>query len=286
MKKLLTSILIAFSLLICNGLSAQETVKHVVQKGETLASIAANYGVTVVEITNLNPKAQRFLFVGMELQIPSKTASPAPQAVKKESVAVVKEQVSTSGDTGYNTTTATTDNSSYADAPYKSQSESADTPKTVGHFMAGYDLSLAEKADDTSVWGASFLVSVDEYLTDVFYFGLGGGMSFGGSTTKVGDFKATSTAFSIMFPLYFGITPVDGIDLDTGPSFNWVVGGGIKQFDGSKKISEISYGDMEGFKHFSPTWRVSVRLVNYIYVGVNIGLKKNSGTSMTFGLTF
>ena len=104
--------------------------------------------------------------------------------------------------------------------------------------------------------------------------------------TKVGDFKATSTAFSIMFPLYFGITPVDGIDLDTGPSFNWVVGGGIKQFDGSKKISEISYGDMEGFKHFSPTWRVSVRLVNYIHVGVNIGLKKNSGTSMTFGLTF
>ena len=51
MKKFFTSILIALSLLICNELSAQETVKHIVQKGETISSIATNYGVTVAECT-------------------------------------------------------------------------------------------------------------------------------------------------------------------------------------------------------------------------------------------
>ena len=290
MKRLVTSILIALSLLVCNELAAQETVKHVVQKGETVASIAANYGVTVAEITTMNPKAERFLYVGMELQIPVRnkpaaSASSETTAVKSTTVTSMPAAQQTQTPSYSSGTVA--GSTSYEDAPYKNQpSTVTNQSTTVGHFTAGYDLSLEEKPEDTSVWGASFLFSVDEYLTDMFYVGLGAGMSFGGSSMKYDSYKYTTTAFNIMIPLYFGVTPIEGLDIDTGPSFNWLVGGGMKEFDGTKKISETKYGDIEGLKRFGPTWRISVRLAKYIHVGVNIGLKKDSGTSMTFGLCF
>lgn len=292
MKNLFTSILIALSLLICNELSAQETVKHVVQKGETISSIATNYGVTVAEITTLNPKAAKFLFVGMELQIPVKSkpaasvpASSGTTAVNSSATASVP--VTQQKQTPSYTSSTTADNISYADAPYKNQSSSVRTQSTtVGHFTAGYNLSLEDKPKGTTAWGVSILLSMDEYLNDMFYVGLGGGLSFGGSTYSDNSYKATSMAYQLDFPVYFGITPIDGIDLDTGPSFNWLVGGGTKLYVDGEKISESKYSDDKELKRFTPTWRVSVRLFDYLYVGVNIGLKKDSGTSMTFGFSF
>lgn len=292
MKKLFTSILIALSLLICNELSAQETVKHIVQKGETISSIATNYGVTVAEITTLNPKAAKYLFVGMELQVPvkNKPAASAPASSSTTAVnssATASVPVTQQTQTSSYTSGTTEDNTSYADAPYENQQSSTTTQSnTVGHLIVGYDLSLKEKPENTSVWGASFLFSTDTYLTDMFYVGLGAGMSFGGSSMKYESYKYTATAFNIMIPIYFGVTPIEGLDIDTGPSFNWLVGGGMKEFDGSKKIGETKYNDIKDLERFSPTWKVSVRLAKYIHVGVNIGLKEDSGTSMTFGLCF
>lgn len=47
------------------------TSKHVVERGETLASIAKHYSVTEEEIIKLNPDAAQFVYVGMELTIPA-----------------------------------------------------------------------------------------------------------------------------------------------------------------------------------------------------------------------
>lgn len=49
---------------------AQTVRKHVVERGETLASIAAKYAVSKEDIVKLNPDAAQFVYVGMELQIP------------------------------------------------------------------------------------------------------------------------------------------------------------------------------------------------------------------------
>lgn len=46
------------------------TVKHIVDKGETLSSIATRYGTTTEKIIALNPDAAQFVYVGMELLIP------------------------------------------------------------------------------------------------------------------------------------------------------------------------------------------------------------------------
>lgn len=68
------------------SVSGQTVRKHIVDRGETLASIASRYGVTQEDIIQLNPDAAQFVYVGMELSIPEKeNAATTNVAVVKES---------------------------------------------------------------------------------------------------------------------------------------------------------------------------------------------------------
>lgn len=53
---------------------AQTVKKHVVQRGETLVSIAQKYSVSKDDIIKANPDAAQFVYVGMELTIPETTS--------------------------------------------------------------------------------------------------------------------------------------------------------------------------------------------------------------------
>ncbi|MDE7409701.1 MAG: LysM peptidoglycan-binding domain-containing protein [Muribaculaceae bacterium] len=81
--KTITQKLIAVLLAIIMGISmtvAQtRTVKHNVERGETLASIAKRYGTTNEKIIELNPDASQFIYVGMELTIPVTEAATPKQ---------------------------------------------------------------------------------------------------------------------------------------------------------------------------------------------------------------
>lgn len=55
--------------------TAQTTVTHIVDRGETLASIAKKYGTTEAEIIRLNPEAGQYIYVGQELTLPAPTGS-------------------------------------------------------------------------------------------------------------------------------------------------------------------------------------------------------------------
>ena len=221
----------------------------------------------------------------------STTTASAPQANVTTSTKTVSKASGSTVSAAGKTQTSTAANEKYEAAPYKDQksastSTSASTPAFAVHAYIGYDLSLEEIPDNTTVWGASVHMLFDQYLTDMFYCGLGAGFSIGESIAKVDPYKTTSTAYNILFPVYIGFSPIDFLDIDTGPSFNWLVGGGTVVYNGSKKEYEYNYNDDKDLKHFAPTWRFSVRIYDFIQVGVNIGLKKNSGASMTFGITF
>lgn len=58
------------ALVTMNVLSQNNTVKHVIDRGETLASIASLYNTTAEEIIAYNPDASDLVYVGMELDIP------------------------------------------------------------------------------------------------------------------------------------------------------------------------------------------------------------------------
>lgn len=73
---------IFLSVLLCTvcmfGLAQSQTVIHVVQRGETLESIAESYKVSVEDINKANPNADGIVYVGMKLNIPT---SSKPQIV-------------------------------------------------------------------------------------------------------------------------------------------------------------------------------------------------------------
>lgn len=77
MKK---NILIFIAIVLFSGASFAQTRKHTVQRGETLETIANRYETSVAEITELNPDASRFIYVGMELIIPDSPAASAKSA--------------------------------------------------------------------------------------------------------------------------------------------------------------------------------------------------------------
>lgn len=70
MKRFCFLFLLVFSFVV--GMLANTT--HVVDRGETLSSIAQKYGVTEQEIINLNPEAAQFVYTGMELIIPEQSS--------------------------------------------------------------------------------------------------------------------------------------------------------------------------------------------------------------------
>lgn len=75
-KKMILSVLLCT---VCVFTMAQsQTVTHVVQRGETIESIAEYYKVSVEDINKANPNADDIVYVGMKLNIPT---SSKPQIV-------------------------------------------------------------------------------------------------------------------------------------------------------------------------------------------------------------
>lgn len=74
------ALIILLVLINCHVYSQDKTVNHIVDRGETLASIANLYGVTTGKIIELNPEASDFVYTGMELIVPHNVIEVAPNA--------------------------------------------------------------------------------------------------------------------------------------------------------------------------------------------------------------
>lgn len=78
-KKIFLSVLLcAVSML---SMAQSQTVTHVVQRGETLESIAEYYKVSVEDINKANPNADGMVYVGMKLNIPTNSNSSTEKDV-------------------------------------------------------------------------------------------------------------------------------------------------------------------------------------------------------------
>lgn len=77
-KKLFLSVLLCT---VCMFAMAQsQTVTHVVQRGETIESIAEYYNLSVEDINKANPNTDGIVYVGMKLNIPTSSAQPKTSA--------------------------------------------------------------------------------------------------------------------------------------------------------------------------------------------------------------
>ena len=79
---------IFLSVLLCTvcmfGMAQSQTVTHVVQRGETLESIAEYYKVSVEDINKANPNADGIIYVGMKLVVPVGATSTITEATVQQ----------------------------------------------------------------------------------------------------------------------------------------------------------------------------------------------------------
>lgn len=70
MKKLFFS----FALMLASlSMSAQTSKSHIVQRGETIESVANKYGISISDLQQANPSTRDYFYAGMKLVIPHKT---------------------------------------------------------------------------------------------------------------------------------------------------------------------------------------------------------------------
>ena len=74
MKRTILSLL--FSTASMFAMAQNQTVSHVVQRGETLESIAEYYNVSVEDIDKANPNMDGVVYVGLKLNIPTSSVEP------------------------------------------------------------------------------------------------------------------------------------------------------------------------------------------------------------------
>lgn len=74
-NRIVAALVFALVALTAVAQTEMSVVTHVMQKGETLQTIASRYSTTPQAIIELNPEAAEFTYVGMELKIPAVTAT-------------------------------------------------------------------------------------------------------------------------------------------------------------------------------------------------------------------
>lgn len=74
MKRTILSLLFGTASMF--AMAQNQTVSHVVQRGETLESIAEYYNVSVEDIDKANPNMDGVVYVGLKLNIPTSSVQP------------------------------------------------------------------------------------------------------------------------------------------------------------------------------------------------------------------
>ena len=210
MKRLTLAIVIFLG--ICINIDAQDVVKHVVKRGETLSSIAKTYGTTEDRIRKLNDNLSNFLYVGMELTIPVEMKDNAINNAASQQTDFDKQ----------NTSNQDMDIARFDDNAY---------PKWSGGTNAAYGFPPKYNKDDTRGSSSilSFSIHVNHHFGKSFYIGSGiGYSSFSNRILMhlgVADYKSTSTSNDMLFlPLEIGsnlylikdkvaLVPYAGIDI-------------------------------------------------------------------------
>lgn len=171
--------MMAFSL----ALHAQIKTEHVVQKGETIESIAAKYGVTVDELKRINQKAAKFLYAGMKLVIPQRSVVEQTNDVQKDQQ--ISRTVTDSLPTPIPTPTPTQNNRSMQTVwGFEYVASSFNDVKSSGHYgmlLEFYDINGSGLGFGGLLFGFDYGLVDKEYTNCFMQIGPNYSVSLGNS---------------------------------------------------------------------------------------------------------
>ena len=165
---------------IVSAVFAQDyQVKHEVRRGETLASIAKQYGLTEQMIKDANPQMGDLFYVGLKLNIP-----------KDEGVNTNVENVENEVTNSFNDTFKKEQSSSYSTSYNAALNNSTDIVTNDEDYVRANDMSLNLHFDDPFTLGLGFGADSGKYG----YLYLGGGFSsYNGDSGYYDDMSTGST---------------------------------------------------------------------------------------------
>ena len=145
MKRFFLSLSFAVASVV--AMAQAETATHIVQRGETLESIAKDYNVDVDVLDRLNPNADGVVYVGMKLKVPvaamPESAAENPSAGSAEAANAPQTAASAS---------VPTDASAYAHAERRMKTSVTNHELNGERFLWGFSY-LAESFDDVKASG-------------------------------------------------------------------------------------------------------------------------------------
>lgn len=246
------------------------TSKHIVERGETLESIAEKYGVSKDDIVKLNPDAGQFVYVGMELVVPEKETEIPKVTVNTSDVNYSKYIEEQNNDTGI----------------------AVNTDKLIDKLkigiVVGYSLNNYTGKDikDTKNKGG-FHIGIDvRYNIDEMFF-VEGLVGIATKGYKKEEFetsgqgwveddpnydvttKTTMKTTNIEIPLFIGAT-YNGFFAKVGPYFSYAL-------DGKKKedVKDIIYEDIHSSSEGNNTYETKIgdmKDFNRFTIGIGAGI--------------
>ena len=288
-KRVFATLALGLCVLIASAQTS--TIKHIVDRGETLTSIAKRYGVTQAKIVELNPDAGQFIYVGMELIIPVATQETPTQTVNRKSIENAPTQNTTGNafaSTGNNATNTTPSDNTSASEIRKGKWEPA--------IEMAYYLGPKKEEGDLSAQsnGCMITFGANYHFSNSFYAGARIGYKWASNSSheiRKPDSTIDIDTHSIALPLEIGfkfgdkftLNPNAGVDLD------YIVKKKQKQGVGNNAVSQ----DIKGYDKFVAMPYVGLRL-SYTGIGIGVSYKINvnkryegeSSGFLMFGLYF
>ena len=178
MKRLFISTIISAASIV--SMAQTQSVTHVVQRGETIESIAEYYHVSVADINKANPNAEGLVYVGMKLVVPTKgdlgnvsyTNEPSRETVTAISNGAMKETYGRNSASGFQGSWKRNECRIFWGVTYFAQDFS--DVKLSGHYGITIDaLNIGDSLFGFNITLSSFnwgLVDKD-YTTDLILFG-------------------------------------------------------------------------------------------------------------------
>lgn len=266
-KKIILSAL--FCTVCMLSMAQSQTVTHVVQRGETLESIAEYYKVSVEDINKANPNVDGIIYVGMKLNVPTSLVQ-AKDGSKEATPTKEDKQIDThvsSSKTSYTSQRIIMNNDSETPLGFQFARVKASwlfpaelEKSTRGHYRSSYDLS--------------FVLEGEYVFNPNVFAGLGLGYMAQGSCNSDRNYSKEDGAsyqqyesqyHYIMLPLSIGyrkpIAKNVKFDIYTGPTITYVLSGYSQiRANTSEKWNKTKLKDMENVKHFPLFWTAGVRV--------------------------
>ena len=160
---------LSFALMLASlSMSAQTSLFHTIQRGETIESVAKKYGISVSDLQQANPSTKDYFYVGMKLVIPHKSrtqnATQTPSSNNPNRVAVATPS-----------TTKTKNN------PFKTIKEKVKLP-TLHSDLDGSDftsVALTFGSDFTDLVGMIYGIQGQYFFDNGFGATLTAGVNYG-----------------------------------------------------------------------------------------------------------